>query len=783
MKRIFAFIMALLMVFAVVACAKNDKKPITTTPEVTTTPSGTTGSDDTPYPDNTTGVDVGTTLDGTTTPGGTGTTTTPGSTTKPGGTTTPGGTTMSGGTTTPDITTTPEITTAPGGSTTPDSPNENVLAMPVDWSAATTKDANGWVMPYIGQWKLLGYTNLDTATPKLTDSTKTPAAYRAEELKSNGHSYLPGPYFGVHDNEAAIQCSDSVAYKQYGWYTNWNQRWSGKTFSATADDSGIYAIAHAGKPGAITFTALVDGDYTYSETVEQLLFVAGGTTLSFEVTVRKNGEVLTSFVPTSSNKTKTLTGTVTLKAGDILMFAFEQKTNVTFSSSQTEHKSNDPNCFKVTNVTVTQQNHVCSSATTTKHNSAPDFCAPNVTSYYSCYCGKLYKDADAKTVLAEKDHVWKNGSCTGCGTACSHDVTSADATCHKAAVCSICGYVVAPVTAGNHKDANGTYSYIGNEKHKFNRTCCDSTDIASEACMYGNDNICDKCGNDKTKNNEDAVLVAMANQTKKQIQVFDISTGNMNTPVWSYDITVGGVSGFKVRNYSPYGDVLLVTVGTNAEMVAVDTKEIVWKTTNTPGNSHSLDIMPNGIIAVGGTTGHCVNFYNINGDDPTKILYTLPLQHAHGVLWDPEYEVLWVTGDTHLWALNVTLNADGTVTVVKNTELSAPDISDTDTHDLQPYRGDKNKLLISSSHYLYVYDKVAKTYTVVVTEDAIKGVGNTEDGGLFYMYYDGGNDNGQGGGWNTTYIEYIAPGSSTPVKIYSDQGRFYKCRLWETSYQ
>ncbi len=772
MKKLLALMMAFMMIFSVVACAGNGgKKPSSTTPEVSTTPSGTTDPDGTTEPDDTTDPDT------TTTPG---TTTTPDSTTTPDGTTTaPEGTTKPDGTTKPTGTTKPEETTNPGGADpAPDDPNASVWNMPTDWSVATETDANGWVMPYIGQWKLLGYTDLNTATPKLTDSSISIADYKAQKLGSGGHGKLPGPYFGVHDNEASVQSNDGVAYKKGGWYTNWNQRWSGKTFSATADDSGIYAVVHGGKPGAITFTAPVAGDYTYTETVQLLLFAAGGTTLSFEVTVRKNGEVLSTFTPTSDNTTKTLTGTVTLEAGDVLMFAFEQKTNVTFSNSQSEHKSNDPNCFKVSNVKIVQQDHTCDSTTLEKHNGAPDFCAPGVSTYYSCYCGKLYKDQSAKNLLTEKDHEWKNGSCKGCGEACKHDVTANDANCYKAAVCGICGYEVAPIAANNHKDANGTYTYVGNGKHRFNRICCDSTDISSEACMYGNDNICDKCGNDKTKNNESAILIAMANQTKKQIQVFDITTGNMNNPVWSYNITVGGVSGFKIRNYSPYGDVLLVTVGTNVEMVAVDTKEVVWSTTNAPGNSHSLDIMPNGIIAVGGTVGHCVNFYNINGADPTKILYTLPLHHAHGVLWDPEYEVLWVTGGSYLWALNVTLNADGTVTVEKDTKLSAPDAPDTDIHDLQPYRGDKNKLLVSTSHYLYVYDKVAKTYTVLVDEDAIKGVGNTADGDLFYMYHDN-----LGEGWNTTYIEYVKKGSTTPVKIHSDQGRFYKCRLWETSYQ
>jgi hypothetical protein len=661
--------------------------------------------------------------------------------------------------------------------------------MPTDWSVATAKDKNGWVMPYIGQWKLLGYTNLDTATPKLTDSTITLADYRAQKLSSGGHGKLPGPYFGVHDNEAAIQNNDGVAYQKGGWYTNWNQRWSGKTFSATADDSGIYAIAHGGKPGAITFTAPVDGDYTYTETVEQLLFTAGGTTLQFEVTVRKNGEVINKFTPSSSNKSTTLTGTVTLEAGDILMFAFEQKTNVAFSSSQSEHKSNDPNCFKVTNVSVTQKNHVCSSSTLEKHSSAPDFCASGVTSYYSCYCGKLYKDASAKNILTVKDHSWKNGSCKDCGVACKHDVSASDADCYKAAVCGICGYEVAPITAGKHKDTNGTYRYIGDGKHQFNRTCCDSTDITSEACMYGNDNICDKCGNDKTKNPNETRLIGLGLQRPtRTIAVYNIAAGEMNDPIWSYTSSYcTTVSGFKFRNIAPYGDVVLIAGGTTAEMVSYDTKEVIWRTNKSPSNAHSIELLPNGIVAVAGSSGNAIAFFNINDNDPEEPELSINYTDAHGVLWDPKNEVLWCAGDDMLYAYKVTLNADGSITLVKDEKLSIK-TPDGGLHDLQAYTGNADILIITTENHVYYFDKVKRTFTDVYTDVAgtqahwIRAVGIFENGDFFYTEHDGGDDNGSGGGWNTTFVHYIDGETRTLTTIATNAGRFYKARVWSSAY-
>ncbi len=1245
--------------------------------------------------------------------------------------------------------------------------SETKWTMPTDWSVATTKDANGWVMPYIGNWKLLGYTDLDTATPKLNESTITAADYRAQNLGSGGHGKLPSPYFGVHDNEAAIQNNDSVAYRQGGWYTNWAQRWSGKTFSATSDDSGIYSIAHANKPGAIVFTAPANGEYTFTETVEQILFVAGGTNLSFHVTVRKNGEIVKEVTLTESNANATLSGSVTLAKNDVLMFAFEQTTGVTFSNKQTEHKNNDPNCIKITNVvvekkastpsftpveyslpmnwmepekilgwyvakqgnwrlasiddpsdvstikwsepkaefvgtdaraneptpwientqlaasrttfyinpgvrwngvtmfqsgdhttnmqvipskgvnpsaiftapaagtytyseafngvdyvkgnttpyegmkdangvaievlatvrkngeilksftvkdanrtgllegtvelakgdilsftftlttdativnhdkflfigetvvtqiaaapetpeepvekvevelpisfdgtsfkdklglvelkgyknglytenmkveivdgmwyvydttgknswqgggpkqnyqwagpvdgtvtkigghnnltdsgsaliftapydgefklsaslssawfnqttrkawsdyiiqkydgeayvtvtstdnvdkpdntttkleatvelkkgeqlilirkpnatavthnvssegnaavTIMDANHVCGANTLLNHvEGKPPFCAPGVTEYYECYCGAIYKDAAMTEELVDNGHVWEDGYCDGCGTTCDHAGASA-ANCQTASVCPTCEKELGGVNKDNHVKPNGVYVNTGKGTHRYNRICCDYSDIAEEECSYGDDYICDKCGYDNSivvnaltnkknafdnvfngtshtitvtgpaagalndyavgiegkelasvsydlfnlrhdadgnvilrhhfliKNegvkiylngveqtataegsnyyfidapatagkyhvadeikivdgdksviykvsvysymkialadragklstnqtiflktlydyneslNSNESLVAMANQTTKKIQVFNINTGNMNTPVWEYNITVGGVSGFKYRNVAPYGDVILVTVGTKAEMASVDTKEIIWQTSNTPGNSHSIDILPNGIIAVGGTVGHCVNFYDLNGADPTKVLYSLPLQHAHGVLWDPEYNVLWVTGGSDLWALDVKLNADGTVTVTKIADMCFT-TPDTDTHDLQPYGGDNNKLIVSTHKYIYVFDKETKEFTVLVTQNDVKGVGILPDGDLVYIYPDGLEEL-----WNSTWINRIEPGSEgAPTQIHSDQGRFYKLRVWNPNYQ
>ncbi|MBQ8254558.1 MAG: hypothetical protein IJY94_03530 [Clostridia bacterium] len=273
------------------------------------------------------------------------------------------------------------------------------------------------------------------------------------------------------------------------------------------------------------------------------------------------------------------------------------------------------------------------------------------------------------------------------------------------------------------------------------------------------------------------VYVAMANQSKNQIQIFDLNAGNLNTPVWSYDITVGGVSGFRLREYN--GDtVLLVTVGKKAEMYNITTGQRVWYTTNTPDNSHCIEILPNGIIAVGGTVGHDVHFYNLNGDDPTEILYEHPLNNAHGLLWDPDNNVLWATGHIYLQALNVTLNAGGTVTVEINEEITAPNTPEPSTHDLQPYFGNKDLILVSTSNYIFVYNKVTKTYTELVKEGHIKGVSVLENGDILYIYPDGLEEL-----WNSTWINKLDVETGEITQIHSNQGRFYKLLVCNTNYQ
>ncbi len=276
---------------------------------------------------------------------------------------------------------------------------------------------------------------------------------------------------------------------------------------------------------------------------------------------------------------------------------------------------------------------------------------------------------------------------------------------------------------------------------------------------------------------------------EKMVAAYDISKGEMTSPIWSYTTTFcTTISGFKFRRFAPYGEVVLMTGGKQAEMVSYDTKEVIWSTSDAPANAHSLEILPNGVMVVGGSSGNSFRFFNLNGKDPDK--HKLEIEHpdAHGALWDPKNNVLWCAGSNMLFAYEVILNDDGSISVKKNEDLSVI-TPDGGLHDLQAYMGNPDMLILTTASHVYFYNKVTKTFADAYPDvegaktQWIRSAGVFENGDMFYTEHDGGDDNGQGGGWNTTFVYYIPKDTRTLTTISTTQGRFYKARIWSSEYQ
>ena len=71
-------------------------------------------------------------------------------------------------------------------------------------------------------------------------------------------------------------------------------------------------------------------------------------------------------------------------------------------------------------------------------------------------------------------------------------------------------------------------------------------------------------------------------------------------------------------------------------------------------NAHSIDVLPNGIVAAASSThpqGNRLILFDRN--TPDKEIYSLPIEAAHGVTWDAGRNVLWALCDTELLKLTV----------------------------------------------------------------------------------------------------------------------------------
>ena len=91
--------------------------------------------------------------------------------------------------------------------------------------------------------------------------------------------------------------------------------------------------------------------------------------------------------------------------------------------------------------------------------------------------------------VAEKEHDWKNGTCSECGYICTH--TGGTATCTAKAVCTICKQPYGEVDSNNHAgEEKWTQT---EEKHEKKWNCCNLVIVKKEVHEW-KDGACEECG-------------------------------------------------------------------------------------------------------------------------------------------------------------------------------------------------------------------------------------------------------------------------------------------------
>ena len=279
-------------------------------------------------------------------------------------------------------------------------------------------------------------------------------------------------------------------------------------------------------------------------------------------------------------------------------------------------------------------------------------------------------------------------------------------------------------------------------------------------------------------------LVAVTNRSSQQIDIYDLVPASNNTMVKVKSLPISTpAAGLNIRSHTTFGDVVVWCGSKHAEIMSYETGEKIWSTDNAADNAHGIELLPNDVVAVASSSGNEVRFFDIFASSSTY--KSMKLEDAHGVLWDPENEVVWALGLSKLTAYKVERTGSG-ITVTEDTSKSVKLISDYG-HDIAPVYGDTDKMWITTSGGLYIYSKSDKTFTThingdnnVIKRSNIKGIGNFDDGSILSLYPDGALYE-----WTTQTINlYFKYGDKLYHTTYMTLGtHYYKCRVLRTDYQ
>ncbi|MFD7232735.1 DUF6528 family protein [Streptomyces sp. NPDC059881] len=155
-----------------------------------------------------------------------------------------------------------------------------------------------------------------------------------------------------------------------------------------------------------------------------------------------------------------------------------------------------------------------------------------------------------------------------------------------------------------------------------------------------------------------------------------------------------------------------------------------WGDALAPGtievNPHSIELLPDGNVAVAGSTGDVVRLYAASQGAADVPFVSYRLDDAHGLQWDTRREVLWALGGDRLVALKPGgTAARPTLTKTFETRLPGPH-----GHDLLQVAGRPDRLWVTTGSAVHQYVKSRDAFVqdfagaAGVSRPGVKAVGN-----------------------------------------------------------
>ncbi|TKG70425.1 DUF6528 family protein [Prauserella endophytica] len=118
-------------------------------------------------------------------------------------------------------------------------------------------------------------------------------------------------------------------------------------------------------------------------------------------------------------------------------------------------------------------------------------------------------------------------------------------------------------------------------------------------------------------------------------------------------------------------------------------------------NPHSIELLPDGNVAVAASTGGWLRVYTASQGPRSTHYAEYPLVGGHGAVWDDQAEVLWALGTHELVALRV----GGTPAEPVLTPERVYQLPSKGGHDLQPVPGEPRQLWVTTESEVLRFDK------------------------------------------------------------------------------
>lgn len=222
--------------------------------------------------------------------------------------------------------------------------------------------------------------------------------------------------------------------------------------------------------------------------------------------------------------------------------------------------------------------------------------------------------------------------------------------------------------------------------------------------------------------------------------------------IWEWDSAKaegGALRGKDLRideskyRYSSYWkkDVIIFS-GSGGYIGVIDyqTKQLLFS--HNPGRGpHSVELLPNGdLVAVcsgnSNSSDGCVLYYALTkGEKKPSSQYSL--ESAHGVVWDPENNVVWALGGKKIVAFNV---SEGKLSLINGMGVSGF----SGGHELTPILGSPGEYWVSVGKQVLRFDgnngTIVESYqnSEKISNKNVKGIAYFEDGSMIQTAHDQG---------------------------------------------